>query len=133
MANNLIINKTSSSSTFTVGQIITYTVTITNPSDFNLDGVRIIDDLGGMRTAYVVGSGKLTVGSLTYPVWPVATNPLTFTLQELASGQTMTLEYKCQVIFNLPSSVNTITNTVKGIGYISGTITGTDTNTITRV
>ena len=132
MANCLSISKTSNTSTFSVGQIITYTVTITNTSDFNLDGVRIIDDVGGMKTAYVVGSGKLTYGSNTYPVWPIATNPLTFTLQELGSGESMTLEYKCQVIFNLPSSVSSITNTVNGIGYLSGTITGSDTNTITK-
>ena len=133
MGNCLSITKTSNKSTFSVGEIITYTVTITNNSSFNLDGVRIIDDLGGMQTAYVVGSGKLTYGTNTYPVWPIRTNPLTFTLQELGSGETMTLVYNCQVIFNLPVSVSSITNNVKGIGYISsGTITGTDSNTITK-
>jgi len=132
MANELSISKTSSSSTFSVGEIITYTIQITNSSDSNLSGVRIIDDLGGMKTAYVIGSGKLTYGSNTYPVWPIATNPLTFTLQELGVGESMTLVYKCQVIFNLPSSVSSITNTIQGIGYLSGTITGSDSNTITR-
>ena len=132
MANGLSITKSSSSSTFSVGEIITYTIQITNTSEFNLDGVRIIDDLGGMKTAYVIGSGKLTYGTNTYPVWPIATSPLTFTLQELGSGESMTLTYKCQVIFNLPSSVNSITNTAQGIGYLSGTITGSDSATITR-
>ena len=133
MANGLSISKVSNKSTFSVGEIITYTVTITNTSPFNLDGVRIIDDLGGMNTAYVVGSGNLTYGTNTYPVWPIKTSPLTFTLQELGSGQTMTLVYNCQVIFDLPCSVTSITNTVKGIGYISsGTISGNDSNTIVR-
>lgn len=132
MANGLTITKTSSSPTFSVGEIITYTIQISNTSDINLSGVRIIDDLGGMKTAYVVGSGKLTYGSNTYPVWPIATSPLTFTLQELGSGESMTLEYKCQVIFNLPSYINSITNTVQGIGYLTGTITGSASSTITR-
>ena len=125
--------KTSNTNTFNAGQIITYTVQITNNSSQFFNGVRIIDNLGGGNLAYVVGSASLTVGSLTYPVTPVATNPLTFTLQELNVGGTMTLRYNCQVIFNLPATVNNITNTVQGIGYTStGTVTGFASRTITR-
>ena len=121
----LSLTKTSSSNSFAIGEILTYTVTITNNSGQYLNGVRIIDNLGGANLAYVLGSGRLTIGSLTYPVNPIATNPLTFTLQQLGIGQTMTLTYNAQVIFNLPSSVQTITNTVQGIGYTAtGTING---------
>jgi len=129
----ITITKTSNTSTFNAGQIITYTVQITNNSTQFFNGVRIIDNLGGGNLAYVVGSATLTVGSLTYPVTPVATNPLTFTLQELNVGGTMTLRYNSQVIFNLPADVNNITNTVQGIGYTStGTLTGFASNTISR-
>ena len=125
--------KTSSSPDFAVGEIITYTVQITNTSGKYFNGVRIIDNLGGGNLAYVLGSASLTIGSLTYPVTPVATNPLTFTLQELSSGATMTLRYNVQVIFNLPASVQSITNTVQGIGYTStGTVTGFASNTIQK-
>lgn len=129
----LTLTKTSDRDTFLPGDIITYTITITNSSGLYLNGVRIIDDLGGNNLAYVLSSGSLTTSSETYPVNPIATNPLTFTLQQLASGASMTLTYKAQVIFNLPSSVNSITNSVQGIGYpFSGTVTGTADNTIQK-
>lgn len=129
----LTITKTASPTTFSSGDIITYTVRITNSSSSYLTGVRIIDDLGGGNLAYVLGSGSLTTLSTTYPVNPVATNPLTFTLQQLNVGQTMTLTYKSQVIFNLPGTVNSITNTVRGIGYTStGTVNGFTNATIQK-
>lgn len=129
----ITITKTANTNTFSVGQIITYTVQITNSSSQYFNGVRIIDNLGGGNLAYVVGSATLTVGSLTYAVTPVATSPLTFTLQELNVGGTMTLRYNSQVIFNLPTSVNSITNSVQGIGYTStGTVSGFATRTLTR-
>lgn len=129
----LTVTKTGSASEFLPGEIITYTVRITNSSSSFLTGVRIIDDLGGGNLAYVTGSGSLTVGSLTYPVSPVATNPLTFTLQQLNVGASMTLTYRCQVIFNLPADVEEITNSVRGIGYTStGTVNGFSSFTIVK-
>ncbi len=129
----LEIIKTANPTTFAVGDIISYTVRITNNSSTFLTGVRIIDDLGGGNLAYVSGSGSLSTLSTTYPVSPVATNPLTFTLQELNPGQTMTLTYRSQVIFNLPNYVTSITNSVQAIGYTStGTINGFDDTTIQK-
>ena len=129
----LTLTKTGSPSEFVAGEIITYSIDITNNSSSNLTGVRIIDNLGGGNLAYVVGSATLTTSSLTYSVSPVATNPLTFTLQQLNVGATMTLTYRCQVVFNLPSNVNVITNSVQGIGYTNtSTITGFANFTIRR-
>ena len=132
-SNGLSLTKTAKPTTFSAGDIITYTIVIKNTSNQYFNGVRIIDNLGGGNVAYVVGSAKLTVGSLTYAVNPVATNPLTFTLQQLGVGSTMTLIYKAQVIFNLPSSVSLITNNVQGLGYTaSGTINGFANSTIEK-
>lgn len=129
----LTLTKTSDKTTFSAGEIITYTVSITNSSSSYLNGVRIIDNLGGNNLAYVLSSATLTTSSGSYPVTPIATNPLTFTLQQLASGASMTLTYKAQVIFNLPTTVSVITNTVQGIGYpYSGTITGYANNSIQK-
>ena len=129
----LSITKSANPTTFSAGDIITYTITITNTSSNFLNGVRIIDNIGGGNLAYVLGSARLTVGSNTYPVNPIATNPLTFTLQQLGVGATMTLTYRCQVIFNLPSSVSLITNNVEGIGYTaSGTVVGFANSTIEK-
>lgn len=130
--NGLNVSKTASPTTFSVGEIITYTVTITNSTGSFLSGVRVIDDLGGGNLAYVVGSGSLT-STTTYAVSPVAASPLTFTLQELNVGQTMTLTYRAQVVFNLPARVSSITNTVRAIGYTStGTVEGFDSAVVTR-
>lgn len=132
-SNGLVITKTANPSTFSVGDIITYTITITNSSNSYLNGVRVIDNLGNGYLAYVLSSGSLSIGTNTYPVNPISTNPLTFTLQQLSVGGTMTLTYKAQVIFNLPTTVSMITNTVQGIGYTaSGTITGFANNTIEK-
>lgn len=132
-SSGLTITKTANPTTFSAGDIISYTVTITNSGTNFLTGVRIIDDLGGGNLAYVVGSGKVTTGSTSYAVSPVATNPLTFTLQQLNVGQSMTLTYNCQVVFNLPSSITAITNTVQGIGYTaSGTVTAFAHSTIEK-
>ena len=132
-SSGLILTKTANPSTFAAGDIINYTITITNSSSHYLNGVRIIDNLGGGNLAYVLSSATLQSSSNTYPVTPVATNPLTFTLQQLPVGASMTLRYKAQVIFNLPSSVSMITNNIKGIGYTaSGTITGYANCTIER-
>ena len=129
----LILSKTANPTTFSAGSIITYTITITNSSGNYLNGVRIIDDLGGGNLAYVLSSASLTYNGQSYPVTPISTNPLTFTLQQLPVGATMTLTYRCQVIFNLPASISTITNSVRGIGYTAtGTVNGFANTTISR-
>ena len=129
----LTITKTSDKDTFSAGDIITYTIIITNSSSSYLNGVRIIDNLGGNNMAYVLSSASLSTNSGSYPVNPISTNPLTFTLQQLAVGATMTLRYRAQVFFNLPPTVSLITNTVQGIGYpFSGTITAFANNTIEK-
>jgi uncharacterized repeat protein (TIGR01451 family) len=129
----LVLTKTASPTEFLAGDIITYTINITNTSASFLTGVRIIDNLGGGNLAYVLGSATLTTLSQTYPVTPIATNPLTFTLQQLGVGASMTLTYRAQVIFNLPQSVSSITNSVQGIGYTStGTVTGYTSRTIQK-
>lgn len=132
-AQGLTLTKTANPTEYLAGDIIDYAITITNNSASHFSGVRIIDDLGGGNMAYVLGSATLTVGSLTYNVTPISTHPLTFTLQELRTGETMTLRYKSQIIFNLPASVGVITNNVKGIGYTStGTIVGFTNETIQK-
>ena len=129
----LVLTKTANPETFSAGDIITYTIKITNSSPLYLTGVRIIDNLGGGNLAYVLSSANLTIGNLTYPVTPISTNPLTFTLQQLNVGESMTLTYKAQVIFNLSPNVSLITNSVKGIGYPhTGTITGYTSTTIQK-
>ncbi len=132
-SSGLTVTKTPSTTTFAVGDIITYAVKITNSGANYLNGVRIIDNLGGNYLAYVTGSGSLSTITQTYPVTPVATNPLTFTLQQLAVGASMTLTYKAQVVYNLPSSVSSITNSVQAIGYpASGTVNAYASSTIQK-
>ena len=133
-ASGLNITKSPSVTTFSPGDIITYTVTITNNTGSYLTGVRIIDNLGAGNLAFVSGSATLSTLSTTYPVTPSSTTPLVFALQQLNVGQTMTLTYKAQVIFNLSSSVSLITNSIHGIGYTSdSTVDGYANASITRV
>lgn len=130
---NLTVSKSSNVDTFSAGDIITYKITITNNTGSYLTGVRVIDNLGGGNLAYVLSSANLTVNGQTYPVSPISTSPLTFTLQQLGASQTMTLTYKAQVIFNLPSTVSMITNTAQIIGYTStGTVSSYATDSIQK-
>lgn len=130
---SLGLEKSASPTTFVAGDIITYTLRITNTSGNFLTGVRIVDDLGGGNLAYVLGSATLSTLSTSYPVTPSSTNPLTFVLQELNVGQVATLTYRAQVIFTLPVSVTSITNTVEGTGYTaSGTVQGSASATINK-
>lgn len=132
-SNGISLVKTASPTSFSAGSIITFRIRITNTSSTYFTGVRIIDNLGGGNLAYVLSSATITTSTQTYTVTPIATSPLTFTLQQLGVGASMTLEYKAQVIFNLPSSVTEITNSVEGIGYTSsGTVSGFSNTTITR-
>lgn len=133
-ASGLTITKSPSATNFAPGDIITYTVTITNNIGSYLTGVRIIDNLGAGNLAYVSGSATVSTLSTTYPVTPVSTSPLGFALQQLNVGQTMTLTYRAQVIFNLSSSVTLITNSIQGIGYTAdSTVSGYANSTISRV
>lgn len=133
-ASGLTITKSPSATNFAPGDIITYTVTITNNTGSYLTGVRIIDNLGAGNLAYVSGSATVSTLSTTYPVTPVSTSPLGFALQQLNVGQTMTLTYRAQVIFNLSSSVTLITNSIQGIGYtVDSTVSGYANSTISRV
>lgn len=132
-SSGLTVTKTPSTTSFSVGDIVTWTVRITNSGGNYLNGVRIVDNLGGGNLAYVTGSGSLATSTQTYPVTPVSTNPLTFTLQQLAVGATMTLTYRSQVIYNLPSSVSSITNNVQATGYpASGTVLAYASSTIQK-
>ena len=132
-SSGLSLTKTASPTEFLAGDIITYNVTITNNSSSYLNGVRIIDNLGAGYLAYISGSGRLSTSSQSYAVNPISTNPLTFTLQQLPVGASMTLTYRAQVVFSLPSTVTSITNSVNGIGYTStGTINGSTSSTIQK-
>lgn len=132
-SNGISLVKTATPDTFSAGSIITYTIRITNTSSTYFTGVRIIDNLANGNLAYILSSASLTTSTQTYSVTPVATSPLTFTLQQLGVGATMTLTYRAQVLFNLSSSITELINRVEGIGYTSsGTVTGFANSTITR-
>jgi uncharacterized repeat protein (TIGR01451 family) len=132
-AQAICVTKSASPTTFEAGSIIDYTVTIKNTGSSYFVGVRVIDDLGSGSLNYVLGSASLTVGSLTYPVTPSLTNPLTFALQELSLGESMVLKYKCQVDNDLSDEIEEITNNLQAIGYTSTSdVSGYDSCTIYR-
>lgn len=132
-SNGISLVKSASPETFSAGSIITYRIQITNTSSTYFTGVRIIDNLANGNLSYVLSSATLTTSTQTYNVTPIATSPLTFTLQQLGVGASMTLEFKAQVIFNLSSSITELVNNVEGIGYTSsGTVSGFANKTITR-
>ena len=132
--NGISITKTSQSTTFVPGGTINYVVTIKNTGTSWFSGVRIIDNLSdaGYLT-YVSGSALLYYNSQYVAPEIASTNPLIFTLSPLSSGQTMILSYTCKVPSNISSTVNSITNSVEGIGYTyNAKVTGYSSYTVTR-
>ena len=130
----LSIQKTAQMDTFEPGSIITYVIAIQNTGSNYFSGIRITDDLSGAGYLhYVVGSAVLYFNGQTQTPQIASTEPLVFTLPPLPSGMSMTLTYSCQVSFNLPSVVESITNSVTGIGYTyNSQVEASDSATITR-
>ena len=133
-ANGISITKTSGSTTFVPGGTITYVVTITNTGTSWFSGVRITDNLSGNGyLTYVPDSAVLFINSQYLAPEIASTSPLVFTLSPLSVGQTMVLTYTCRVPNTIPATVESITNTVEGIGYtFNSTATDTSSHTVTR-
>lgn len=132
--NGISVTKTSQSTEFVPGGIVNYVVTITNTGTSWFSGVRITDDLSGQGyLTYVPGSALLFINNQSLAPEIASTNPLVFTLSPLTSGQTMILSYTCRIPTNIPANVNSITNTVTGIGYTyNSTVEDTSSHTLTR-
>ena len=131
----LSINKYTQQSSFTPGGTVTYHIDIENTGTQYFTGVRIIDDLGGtpQYLSYVNGSATLYYNNQVLQAEVESTNPLVFTLSPLASGNKMILTYTCRVSNSIPSTVNSITNSVEGIGYTaSDKVTDYTSAVITR-
>ena len=128
------ITKTSDTNTFLPGQTITYYVSITNTGSLYFTGVRITDDLTGTGyLTYVPNSARLFINGQWLAAEVVSTNPLVATLSPLSPSGSYLLMYQATVSSSIPATVDTLSNSVEGIGYTwNSTVTGNSTYTLTR-
>ncbi|PIY82871.1 MAG: hypothetical protein COY78_04470 [Candidatus Omnitrophica bacterium CG_4_10_14_0_8_um_filter_44_12] len=89
----LKVNKDANKKEVTVGDIVTYTVTIQNPTSSDVTGVYLEDKIpAGFK--YI--SGKVILDNLAISD-PAGNRPLTFSIGTITAGQTRTLKYQLVV------------------------------------
>ena len=126
--------KSSNTETFVPGQRITFYVSITNTGSQWFSGVRITDNLSGTGyLTYVPNSASLFINGQWLAAQIVNTNPLVATLSPLSPGENYLLRYEATVNSNIPATINSLTNSVEGIGYTyNSTVTGNSSLTLER-
>lgn len=98
---DLVVSKNDGQTTASPGEVLTYTITVSNAGTQQATGVLITDTLPA-STTFITASddGSASGGAVTWP---------TFTL---AAGDSVTRTVTVHVNFPLPIGVDTITNTV---------------------
>ena len=140
----LAVTKTAVDSTYTLGDIITYVVTLRNTGTTALTGITVTDDLGGylFNTAtvypltYEDGSATLFIDGTPQPAPTVTAGPpLTVTGLTVPAGGNTVLVYQARVnAFASPAADGTIINTATVTGDGIGTpLTATAAVTATTV
>ncbi len=99
----LTLDKTDGITTSRPGDLLTYTLTITNPSGLDATGVVVTDTLP-VSTTYIGGGDWQPAGDGATYIYP---------LGGLAAGQTATLSITARLSEAVPPSLNTITNTAQ--------------------
>jgi serine protease AprX len=98
LVHSLAIDKAALPELVDVGDLITYTLTVTNQNTFSATTNLVLQDALPENTAYVSSDGEFSAG----------TSVVTWTLPSLASGATWTAQLTVRV---LPSAHGTIVNT----------------------
>ena len=88
------ISKTVDKATASVGEVVTYTVTISNPSEVSMSNLTFTDALPAGIT-YLAGSFEVN-GSPTTPI--VSGNNLTYNIPAIGAGQNVVLTFQATVI-----------------------------------
>ncbi len=123
---NLRISKSASSATVGVGGTLTYTLSVTNDGPLDVTGIEVDDDLPTGFTLATTGNPSSVTSS------PNATRDLLWTVGNLASSQTSTVN----IIVNVPTNftpasnvVNTATIAVNRLVGFTDTTAGDNTAT----
>ena len=138
----ILVDKTSSSESFRVGQTITYFVEVTNTGCGCLGTFEIVDNLGGEGyTSYIEGSARLFVNGVMTEITPTETSPLRFEVSErVAQDDRLYVLYNVVVNTSVGEEVEELANEIEVRSYPCGCdcsrnnncVTGTDTITIPR-
>ncbi|MBO5434638.1 MAG: DUF11 domain-containing protein [Clostridia bacterium] len=119
---SILVDKTSSSESFRVGQTITYFVKITNNGCSCLGSFEIRDNLGNENhTSYIDRTARLFKNGELTEITPTETSPLQFNVNErLGQDESLYLLYNVMVNENLGEDINELTNEVSVTAYPCG-------------
>ena len=139
---SVLVDKTSSSSSFRAGQTITYFIKVTNNGCGCLGTFEIRDNLENEGyTTYIEGSARLFINGELLEITPAGTSPLQFRITErLEQDENLYILYNVVVNENISEEVTELTNEVTVTAYPCGcdcsnnrnSVTGSDTLTIPR-
>ena len=106
------ITKAGSVANANPGDVIVFTLAVTNPSPVNISGVVVNDVLNGL---YIYNSATTTQGTFAFNA---GTNTVSFDVGTLAPGQTVTMTVTVTVSPNAP--VNTVINNGATLNFNEG-------------
>lgn len=111
---SLLVEKSSTTTCFRVGEVITYMVRVKNTGCECLEDFQLTDNLGGSgNLSYVSGSARLFAGGSMTSVSPTVLSPLEFNFDEkLSRDEEFILQFNVLVSSNIGSDVDEITNQV---------------------
>jgi len=134
LENDVEISKQALSTSYIPQGSVGYQLSIQNTGTNTLYNVTITDDLGGTNDLqYIDSSATLIKNEVLSSISPISSNPLTFNIGTIDSGETIFVTYMTQVLSSkeTTSITNTATVTANG-GEPSGTqVSSSSSATIT--
>lgn len=116
--NELVVTKEVQNESFSVGDTLSYVVTIKNSGVSYFTGIRLVDNFAGAEyLSFVSGSARVYSGSGSSMPDIVNYKPLTISLSPLLPNQTIILTYSCKVLPSFPKNQFSIKNAVEVTGY----------------
>ena len=114
----LIISKTTSTPDVSVGDFASFTVTVTNPAAFQVNGVTVSDDLPG-GFFYVEESAQLLRAGTTTPASVTGIDPIIIEIGVLDAGESVSITYLSRVGAGVVAGEHTNTATALVFGVVA--------------
>lgn len=115
----LSVEKSSTSTCFRAGEVLTYMIRVTNTGCACLEDFKIVDNLGGNNNLnYSTGSARLFMNGTMRTIAPTVLSPLTFEFTDrLKRAEELVLQFSVVVDSNISADISEIVNEVNVTAY----------------